>query len=181
MTAFNYWHFIVLSLIFILFLLGSYNAIQQKDTKTKLGMFFTVSLVTLFLAIFSVIIVDKYTKHVKLYKLKNRRLLSTEQIIYSGIVKNVGHHRIGKVTFEIKLVNQGNATGGMKGKVFYKSSGLFDFFNNGLHLKSKPQSLTKEFVVARNLKAGEIKVFRVYFKYPPYFRSPSQFPKVWGH
>ncbi|MCK4973983.1 MAG: DUF2393 family protein, partial [Sulfurimonas sp.] len=36
-------------------------------------------------------------------------------------------------------------------------------------------------VVARNLKPGEAKSFRVYFDYPPYFRSVSQYSKLYAH
>jgi len=181
MTLLNYWHFIVFGVIFVLFLLGIVSAMKQESTKLKIGMSISVMVFSLFLAIFSVVVVDKYTKEVKLYKLKNKRLLSTEKIIYTGIVKNEGNHKIGKVTFEIKLVNKGHATGNVKGGSFYKSSGFFDFFSGGYNLKFKPQSITKEFVVARNLKPGTAKSFRVYFRYPPYFKSTSQFAKVWGH
>jgi len=144
-------------------------------------MLLSISLISLFLAVFSVIVVDKYTKKVKLYKMDNKRLLSTEQIIYTGIVKNEGNYEIGEVTFEIKLVNKGHATGNVKGGNFYKASGFLDFFSGGYDLNFKPQSLTKEFVVATNLRPGEAKAFRVYFDYPPYFRSTSQFAKVYGH
>jgi len=181
MTLLNYWHFIVFGVIFILFVLGIVSAMKQKSTKLKVGMVITVTIVSLFLAGFSVIVVDKYTKVVKLYKLKNKRLLSTEQIVYSGIVKNEGKHKIGKVTLEIKLVNKGHATGNVKGGNFYKASGFFEFFSGGYNLNFKPQSVTKKFVVARNLKPGAAKAFRVHFRYPPYFRSTSQFTKVWGH
>ena len=181
MTLFNYWHYIVLGVVFILFILGVVSALRQESMKIKFGMLISVTVVTLFLAVFSVIVVDKYTKVVKLYKMKNKRLLSTEQIIYTGIVKNEGNHKIGKVTFEIKLVNKGHATGNVKGGNFYKSSGFMDFFTGGYNLNFKPQSITKEFVVARNLKPGAAKSFRVHFRYPPYFRSTSQFAKVWGH
>lgn len=181
MIALNYWHFITFGVIFLMFVAGSYSALQQEKTKIKVGMLISTFVITLLLALFSVVVVDKYTKHVKLYKMKNKRLLSTEQIIYTGIVKNEGNHRIGKVTFEIKLVNKGHATGNVKGVSFYKSSGFFDFFSGGYNMLSKPQSITKEFVVARNLKPGEVKAFRVHFRYPPYFRSTAQFAKVWGH
>lgn len=181
MTAFNYWHFITFGVIFLMFLAGAYSAFKQEEVKIKLGMFFSTLAVTLFLAIFSVMVVDKYTKEVRLYKMKNKRLLSTEQIIYTGRVKNEGNHLIGKVTFEIKLVNKGHATGNVKGGNFYKSSGFMDFFSGGYSSNFKPQSLTKEFIVARNLKPGEAKSFRVHFRYPPYFRSTAQFAKVWGH
>lgn len=181
MTLLNYWHFIVFFVILLMFLGGVVSALRQKSTKIKLGMLISVTLVSLFLAGFSIMVVDKYTKVVKLYKLKNKRLLSTEQIVYTGIVKNEGKHKIGKVTFEIKLVNKGHATGNVKGGNFYKSSGFFDFFSGGYNLHMKPQSLTKEFVVATDLKPGTAKSFRVYFRYPPYFRSTAQFAKVYGH
>jgi len=181
MTLLNYWHFIVFGVIFVIFVLGVISAMKQESLNLKVGMLLSVTLVSLFLALFSVVVVDKYTKVVKLYKMKNKRLLSTEQIIYTGIVKNEGNHKIGKVTFEIKLVNKGHATGNVKGGNFYKSSGFFDFFSGGYNLNFKPQSITKEFVVARNLKPGKAKSFRVHFRYPPYFRNTSQFSKVWGH
>jgi len=181
MTLFNYWHFIIFGIIFLIFLVGIVAALKQESKKVVIGMVVSVSLVSVLLAIFSVVVVDKYTKSVKLYKLKNKRLLSTEQIIYTGVVKNEGNHKIGKVTFEIKLVNKGYATGNVKGGNFYKSSGFFEFFSGGYNLHFKPQSIVKEFIVAKDLAPGDAKAFRVYFRYPPYFRSTSQFAKVWGH
>jgi len=181
MTDLNYVHFITFGVIFLIFIGGVVGALKQEETKIKIGMFITTTIISVFLAGFSVLVVDKYTKEVKLYKMKNKRLLSTEQIIYTGVVKNEGNHKIGKVTFEIKLVNKGHATGNVKGGSFYKSSGFMDFFTGGYNLNFKPQSITKEFVVARNLRPGEAKSFRVYFRYPPYFRSTAQFAKVWGH
>ena len=144
-------------------------------------MIFSVTIVSIFLAGFSILIVDKYTKEVKLYKLKNRRLLSTEQIVYSGIIKNTGNYKIGKVKIEIKIVNKGHMTGRASGVSYFKSSGLFDFFSGGSNVLYKPQSITKEFLIAKNLKPGAAKSFRVYFKYPPYFRNASDFAKVYGH
>ncbi len=181
MTLLNYWHFIVFFVIFLMFVGGVFSALKQESKKIMMGMLISVSVISIFLAGFSILVVDKYTKVVKLHKLKNKRLLSTEQIIYTGIVKNEGKHKIGKVTFEIKLVNKGHATGNVKGGNFYKSSGFMDFFSGGFNRSFKPQSVTKEFVVATNLKPGTAKSFRVYFRYPPYFRSTAQFSKVYGH
>jgi len=181
MTLLNYWHFITFGVIFLIFIGGIISSFQQEGAKMKLTMVIVVTTISLLLMGFSVVVVDKYTKKVSLHKLKNKRLLGTEQIIYTGIVKNDGNHKIGKVTFEVKLVNKGHATGNVKGGNFYKSSGFFDFFSGGLDMKSQPQTITKEFVVAKNLKPGTAKSFRVYFKYPPYFRNTAQFTKVWGH
>ncbi len=182
MTLFNYWHFIVLGTILIIFIIGVIASLRQPKKKLIFPMIFSVALICALMAGFSIVVVDKYTKIVKLHKMKNKRLLSIEKIVYTGIVKNEGNFKIGKVTFEIKLVNKGHATGNVKGGNFYKPSGLFDFISGATGQKEhKPQSITKEFVVAKNLKPGEAKAFRVYFDYPPYFRSVSQFAKVYGH
>ncbi len=185
MTLFNYWHFIILGLILLGFIGGVISSFRQESKKMVVPMLISVTLITALIGGFSIVVVDKYTKVVKLYKMKNKRLLSTEQIIYTGIVKNEGNHKIGKVTFEIKLVNKGHATGNVKGGNFYKASGIAGFFENifssGSTRKNKIQSLTKEFVVATNLKPGAAKSFRVYFRFPPHFRSMSQFAKVTGH
>jgi hypothetical protein len=179
--TFNYWHFIVLAVIALMALVGVLNALKQKNRKLVMPMIFSVVLISTLTAGFSVFVVDKYTKTVKLYKLKNKRLLQQEKIMFSGIVRNEGSHKIGKVTFEIKLVNKGMATGNVKGGSFYKPSGFLDFFSSGSDKLYKPQQITHEFVVAKNLKPGQAKEFRVYFDYPPYFKSVSHFAKVYAH
>lgn len=183
MTLFNYWHYFILAIIFLIFIGGVVASLKQENKKLGLQMLLSITLVSLLLAVTSIFIVDKYTKKVELYKVKNKRLLSTEKIIYTGVVKNEGHYTIGEVVVKIKLVNKGHATGNVKGGNFYKPSGFsgfFDFFTGGGE-PSKPQSITKEFVVAKNLKAGTAKSFRVYFDYPPYFRSVADFTTVSGH
>lgn len=181
MSSLNIWHYLVLGVIFIIFVLGILRALKEEKPKMMFSMLFTVTLVSVVMAIFSIFVVDKYTKEVKLYDLKNRRILSVERISYTGVVKNVGNYPIGKVTLEIKLVNKGHATGNVKGGNFYKPSGFLDFFTSGFGIdKSKPQTVVKKFIVARNLKPGESHRFYVHFRYPPYFRSVAQFTKVTG-
>ena len=182
MTLFNIWDYVVLTVIFVLFIVGVIRAFQEKNKNVMYSMLFAVTLVSVFMAIFSIFIVDKYTKHVKLYNLRNSRLLSLERIYYSGIVKNVGNYPIGKVTLEIKLVNKGHVIGSVKGGDFYKPSGFLGFFTSGLGIKkSRPQTVVKKFVVARNLKAGHAHQFYVYFEFPPYFSDVSQFTKLTAH
>ena len=177
----NYWHYIFLGIAFLIFLVGIISALRQKKQLLMFQMLISTTLISLLLAFFSIMVVDKYTKKVEIVKIKNKRLLSTEQIVYSGIIKNTGNHMIGKVTIEIKLVNKGHATGNVKGGNFYKASGFLSFFESGMGMsKSKPQSITKTFIIARNLKAGAAKRFRVHFRYPGYFRSVADFIEVTG-
>jgi len=181
MTLFNYFHYLALVTIFLLFLIGIIKSLQQKNLKIKVAMAFSVTIVSLFFGLFSIFMVDKYTKDVKLHNVRNKRLLSIEKIVYSGIVKNEGDFPIGKVVFEVKLVNKGHIIGRVKGSNFYTPNSLFDFLSKANTPETKPQSIVKKFVVARDLKAGASKDFRVYFNYPPYFRSVAHFTSVSGH
>jgi len=180
MTLFNIWHYVVLGVILLIFSGGVVASLKQPNKKLLFPMLFSVVLISILLGGVSIVVVDKYTKVVKLHKLKNKRLLNLEKISYFGIVKNEGNYKIGKVFFEIKLVNKGHATGNVKAGSFFSPSGFFDFFSGGAGKLYKPQSIVKKFVVAKNLKAGEAKTFRVYLDYPPYFRSTSQFATVYG-
>jgi hypothetical protein len=180
MTTLNYWHYIFLGFALLIFIIGMIIAFSQKDKKIIAPMILSVTVISLFIAFSSVMVVDKYTKELKLSKLKNKRLLSTEQIVYTGFINNVGNHLVGKVYIEIKLVNRGNATGNVKGGNFYKPNGIMDLFTASSGGKSKEQTIVKEFLVAKNLKPGTGVPFRVYFKYPGYFRSVAQFTKVSG-
>ena len=184
-TLFNFWHYLAFSIGLLVFVGGIYLALQQEKKGTVAAMIFSVTLVTLVMSGLSIAVVDKYTKEVKLYKLENKRNLSTEQISFSGLVRNEGNYEIGEVTFEIKLVNQGLASGDVKAGTFYNPTGFMSFLgltSDGSSKKeNKPQQVTHEFVVAKNLKPGHSQEFRVYFDYPPYFKSVAHFAKVYAH
>ena len=179
MTLFNYWHYIAVLIILVVFVLAIRQILNSPNKKLVKPMIFSVVLVTSLATFLAITVIDKYTKKVGVYKLKNKRLLSTEQIIYTGLVKNEGNHEIGKVYLEIKLVNKGHVTGTVKGTSFYETSDFWDFLG-GMNKVKKPQSIKKEFVVAKNLEPGQVKSFRVYFRYPSHFRSVSQFTEAFG-
>jgi len=180
MTYFTVWHYLTMFIVLIIFVGGVIVSLKQEKKKMVLPMLFSVTLVSVAIAVLSIFIVDKYTKHVELYRLKNKRLLSLEKIIYRGVVKNTGNYTIGKVTFDIKLVSRGKR-GGLESTTFYKSSGFLDFFSGVTKSSKSTNSVKKSFVVAKNLKPGQVKAFRVYFKYPANFRNVSEYPKVYGH
>lgn len=183
MMTLNIWHFVAFAFIVVFLIGGAVVALKQPDRKMQMSVLLSISLVSLLMFGFSIMAVDKYTKKVEVYKVENKRLLSIEKIIYTGIVKNEGNYEIGKVTFEVKLVNKGHVTGNVKAGSFFKASGFFDFFSTESDRSAsyRPQTIVKEFVVAKNLKPGEARAFRVYFDYPPYFRSVASFTKVTGH
>lgn len=183
-TLFNVWHYSVFAVLFVLLIVGFIVAFKQEDPKLRAPVIFSFLLIVAIAGGFSIFSIDKYTKIVKLYKLDNKRLLSTEQIVYTGIVKNEGNYEIGEVTIEIKLVNNGFTGGNIKAGSFFSPSGFFDFFSSkpsGMSGNVKPQTIIKEFIVAKNLKPGESRPFSVYFDYPPYFRDVLPFVNIYGH
>ncbi|ABB45147.1 hypothetical protein Suden_1873 [Sulfurimonas denitrificans DSM 1251] len=184
-TLFNFWHYLAFTIGFIVLGVGVFFALKQKKQSMVFSIIFSVLLITILMSAVSIVVIDKYTKIAKLYKLENKRNLSTEQIMYSGIVRNEGDYEIGEVTFEIKLVNKGHVSGNVKAGTFFSPRGFFDFFDFIISDESrkdtKPQQIEYKFVVAKNLKPKESQEFRVYFDYPPYFSSVSHFSNVSAH
>ncbi|HUH43182.1 MAG: DUF2393 family protein [Sulfurimonas sp.] len=183
-TLFNYWHYIAFSIGLLAFGVGVFFALKQKKLSMILSIIFSVTLVTILMSAISIVVIDKYTKIAKLYKLENKRNLSTEEIMYSGVVKNEGNFEIGEVTFEIKLVNKGHVGSNVKAGTFFTPKGFSDFFgflaSDELNKGVRPQQITHKFVVAKNLRPKESKEFRVYFAYPPYFSNVSHFSKIYA-
>jgi hypothetical protein len=184
-TLFNIWHYFVIGIGLLIFFSGIYVALQQQKRGSALSVLSFITLLALLVTGLLLVIVDKYTKEVKLYKLENKRNLYTEQISFSGIVRNEGDFEVGEVTLEIKLINQGNSGNSLKASSFYSPEIFTNFFgtssDSGSKQENRPQQTIHEFVVAKNLKPGELQEFRVYFEYPPYFQNVSHFAKVYAH
>jgi hypothetical protein len=170
----------VLAIIFVILIGGIIISLKQKKKNTVAPMLFSIILVSFSFGFLSMFVVDKYTKHVKLYKLKHTRLINVEKAIYSGVVKNTGKYTIGEVTLDLKLVNRGKR-GSLSTTTFYKNSGFLDFFNTATKTSKGANSIHETFVVAKNLKPKQIKSFRIMVKLPAKFTNVSEHAKVYGH
>lgn len=179
-THFTIWHYGALFIGFIIFILTVILAFQEKRPNIRNSIIFSSLLVNIMLAFIILMALDKYTKKVQIFNLDNYRLLQTEQIVFTGVVKNVGNYTIGKVELEIKLVNKGHATGNVKAGNFYKPSGFGDMFGS-TSKDYQPQTLIETPIIAENLEPGESRRFRVAFDYPPYFKGVTQFTRIFAH
>ena len=179
MTYLNIWHYIAILIIFILFIIGIIFSFKQKNKKLLLPMIFSITLVAISLTFLLLFIIDKYTKHIEIHKLKSRKLPSLEKVIYSGIVKNTGNYTVGKVKLTIKLVSKGKSND-LSNTTFYKSSGFLDIFS-GIKKKKAPTSVEKTFIIARDLKPRHLKTFRVILRYPSNFRNVSEYTSISAH
>ena len=174
-------HYVILTLVALIIILGIVASLKQPNKKLILPMVFSVLLVGVLVGAISLAAAEKYTKKVKIVRIDNRRYLTQEKISYFGLVKNVGKYKVAKVYLSIKLVSGGHNTGNVKPGAFYKTSNFWDFLGSGANKLFKPSSIEKEFVVAKNLKPGEVARFRVTFDYPAYFRNTADFVKVYAH
>ena len=130
-------------------------------------MVFASFLVTSMGAVFSMFVLDKYTKKAKLLKISHKRILRNESISITGKIKNVGKFKIGLCTLEVKIVSDAFSTGKLKGSNKDKDQ--------------KVTTISKEFAIAKDLKPNEIRTFTVNMKYPPYFQSPYFGYKLYCH
>lgn len=181
MTTLNYWHYIVFSFSLVIFSAGVFLAIREDEKESKIWIVISFFIVSVIVAGFGLYAVDKLTKIAKISRLTSKRLLSREQVMYSGVVRNEGNHEIGEVTLEIKLVNKSFASGSMSSGVLFEQGSIVDFFVVKKNQLLKPQQVLEEFVVAKDLKAGESEEFVVYMTYPPYFGGSTEYTKVYAH
>ena len=97
-------------------------------------------------------------------KFSNVRLLSSEQLMVQGYVRNVGKYTIDHVYLKIKLIN---AVSGKTRDILRNRDG-----------SKKSNTVIKSFTIAKNLRVGEQRKFHARLKYPSYFRLSDIIPKL---
>jgi len=179
MTYFTVLHWITLSVFFLIFILLIVLAKEETDKKIFWSMVFSSFLVISLLSVFSLFVLDKYTKKAKLVRIVSKRVLLNETIMFFGSVKNVGKFKIGKCKLRVKIVNNALNINNLSGSSFYApKSGLESLFTNK---KEKPSTIIKYFTVAKNLLPGRIYDFSATMPYPPYFQNANIRYKLYCH
>lgn len=163
----------ILFLIFYLFLFVGLFVIALKKTKKKVfwAMIFANFLVVTTLSVFTMLVLDKYTKKARIENLQQKRILRNESIAFVGKIRNIGKFSIGQCVLEIKLVNNPITSSKVGGSTVFKPSGL-EFFSKK---DKKSSTISHKFTIATNLKPKELRNFSVNMPYPPYFSKPSTY------
>lgn len=135
-------------------------------------MLFSNFLVIITLAVFSMLVLDKYTKKAKLEHVTQKRILMNESLSLTGKIRNTGSFSINTCKLEVKITSNALGSGGISGSnVFTPRSGLGSLF--GLDKEDpRPSTVVKEFVIARDFRKGELRNFSISMRYPPYFQKP---------
>ena len=185
-TSFTIWHYLDFILITSLLAIAIVYTLKQKDLRQKGSFIAIYSVVSLILLIFTVIGINGYTKQVLLVNLEDHRFLSTESIIYTGAVRNVGNYDVGEVEIEIEIFNKGLDK---ESKLFQKPTAFKDYYNDADIRKvfgfndpeNKPNSYTVRKTVAKELKAGQRKQFALSISYPSHFSGYTSKEQIIVH
>jgi hypothetical protein len=168
--SFTIFHWIAIAVFVLIFLILLLISLKQDSKKMVYSMIFSALLVSILGGVVSIFVLEKYTKKAKILSYDNRRNLSTESIIFTGQIKNIGRFDIGYCEVEVKLTNNVKAMGRPKNAFFKPSNSLSDLFSSK---ESKPNVVKESFVVAKNIRPSEIKRFRIKMRYPPYFNNTA--------
>ncbi len=169
-------HIITLVILFIIFIALLIISFKETRKKVLFAMIFSNFLVISTLAVFSMFVLDKYTKKARLEDISQARVLISESFVITGRVRNIGKFDISKCMLNVKLVNDAVTSGNLKGSTLYKPSSGLDFLTNKTDIQQS--TVIKDFVIARNLKVDELRNFSTSMRYPSYFKKPRLIYKL---
>lgn len=180
MEYFTILHWLTLIILLVIFVLICIIALKQTNRKILISMLFSNFLVIVMLSVFSMFVLDKYTKKARLENVTQKRILMSESLTLTGKIRNIGNFTISKCKLEVKLVSNALTGGDISGSsVFKPNSGLDFLFND--KKSTRPTTIIQEFIIAKNFHKGELRNFSVSMKYPPYFEKPFMRYKLYCH
>ena len=176
MGYFTIFHIIALIAFFLLFILLFVLSLKETRRKVFFSMLFANFLVVTMLSVFSMFVLDKYTKTARIEGLTHKRILRDESIVFSGKIRNTGPFGISTCKLEIKLVSNAINAKTLKGSSIFKPTSGLEFIDNDEN--GKPSTIKFTFVVASDLKKGELRNFSASMPYPAYFSKTSTHHKL---
>lgn len=176
-TYFTFWHYGALILITLLLIVSVVATLIQPKLKGKFSIILTYFLTAIALFFATVLIIDNYTKKIILSNVDNHRFLPTEEIIFTGMVRNGGEYTIGEVSVEIKIINKESVA--KEGEPSFQSNAFAELLGDNPN-NYKPSFLVFTEVVATDLKPGQRKEFRIAVPHPPYFKGYSDYVRAFG-
>ncbi len=170
-------HWIVVAIFVLIFLVLLLLSINEKDSKTFFSMVFSSFLVVSVGMIFSIFILDKYTKRAELVSYKHQIDFRTEKVKIDGKIKNIGKFKIGYCNAIVRISNR--PPRGSKSKSFFKASNsITDIFSS----KPKKKNLIEEEILAiTDLESKRSAKFHISLDYPTYFENPKFSVKINCH
>ncbi|MFA6188503.1 MAG: DUF2393 family protein [Sulfuricurvum sp.] len=176
-TTFTIWHYLNFLLIAGVLIWSIRYILKQKDLLKKGSYIATYCIIGFAFLVISTMVIDQYTKKVILQNVQNHRFLSTESIIFTGTVRNIGNYDVNEVEIEIEIFDKGSKK---QGRSSYESTAFRDVYGRSA-TGDQPKSMTFRKTIAKELKAGHSKQFVVSIRHPSYFHGYSDKERVIVH
>jgi len=164
-------HWIGVGIFVLVFIVLTILSLKEKDPKNKKVMIFFAFAISLLGVVITLFALEKYTKKYKLLSYTQKRMLSTESVVFQGKIQNTGKFKLAECKIKVKFTNNVMTMGRPKNTFFKPSSDLGWLFGDKKK-DDRPNTIEEQFSVAKNIAPKEIKNFRIYMKYPPYMKSP---------
>ena len=148
----------------LLFLVGAYQTLKVKSIGNMILYLVIELILTAILIWGSFWIVNANLKKAVMTKFTNTRILSSEELMVQGYVRNVGKYTIDHVYLRVKLIN---AVSGQTRDILRNRDG-----------SKKANTIIKKFTIVKHLRVGEQRKFHARLKYPSYFRLSDIIPKL---
>lgn len=167
MSPLTYWHTLFLSVLALFFLIGLIVAFRSDS---KWSILIIVSVVLALSGFFGWIAINQSVYRVELSQIDDHRLYQSEQIVITGVVRNVGKFPVSHVIGTVKLVNTRGGND-RKASQFGQPTAFAEILGDDPSFK--PQNITSEHVIVETLNPGSSKSFTIFMDYPPYFKNTS--------
>lgn len=167
MSPLTYWHTLFLTILALIFLAGLILAMRSDS---KWSVLIILSVVLAFSGFFGWIAINQNVYRVELSQVDDHRLYQSEQIVITGVVKNVGQFPVSNVIGIVKLINTRGGND-RKASQFGQPTVFAEILGDDPSFK--PQNITSEHVIVEHLNPGSSKSFTIFMDYPPYFNNTS--------
>ena len=166
MSPFILWHYILIGILALLFLLGTIFALRSNS---KFSIFITITLILILIGAFIWPLINEAAYKVEVTNLEDERFYQTEQIMIKGVVRNIGKYPVANVVATVKIVN---SEGSSKASQFSQPTAFAELFE-GDNPDFKRQNVVEQRVIADYINPGKSKTFQIMLDYPPYFKNAS--------
>jgi hypothetical protein len=162
-------HYLLIAILALLFIIG---LIFSMQTKSKLSMLTTVTLVLGFIGFFSWRAINENVYLVEVTNLDKERYYQSEQILIKGIVRNVGNYPVANVVAVVRLSNSTGGAGGKNDSIFSQPTVFAEIFD-GDDPKFVRQNIIEEHPIADYINPGKGVPFKIMMDYPSHFKNAS--------
>lgn len=167
MSPLTTWHYLLIVILGLLFIIG---VVVSWQTKSKFSVLTTITLVLCFIGFFSWRTINENVYLVEVTNLDKERYYQSEQILIKGIVRNVGNFPVANVVAVVRLSN--STGGGSKDSLFSQPTVFAEIFE-GDDPDFVHQNVVEEHHIADYISPGKSKPFKIMMDYPSHFKNAS--------